>query len=184
MSNNILNCYDNFLQIDLINKINRYIETPQVKRSYVWRTSQAWPNEVRQKTSPVAMLELPDQFTIPIHDCLSKTSITWNKNNLPGKSMYYLYPPGGYIGWHNDDNKEFSSMIYLNKVWKKDWGGLFLYENIEDPGIRAEIPTFNKCIITRGRISHGVSIVAPDAPLRRVIVTFGGMVGAGKGKND
>lgn len=95
------------------------------------------------------------------------------EDNPPRRSMYYLYPPGGYIGWHDDSKYEFASIICLNKVWDPNWGGIHLYEDLKGLGIRGEIPTFNKGLVHSGGVPHGVSILAPEAPFRRVIITFG-----------
>ena len=52
-------------------------------------------------------------------------------------------------------------------------GRYFLYEDLEGLGLRGEVPTFNKCLVNAGGVPHGVSRICPDAPLRRVIITFG-----------
>ena len=164
--------YDNFLDINLVNQINSYVE--QVKFEPMWKTSHGWSSEIKRKTNPVAILPLPDKFTSSIHEQLKKTAgLTWKDDKLPRGSQYYLYPSGGSIGWHTDGGYEFAAMIFLNPVWSIEWGGLFLYEDSEGLGIRAEVPAFNRCLINPGGVPHGVSITAPDAPLRRVIVTFG-----------
>jgi len=163
--------HDNFLDIELINQINMYMEEATNKN--IWRSSYAWGDYVHRLTSPVALLTLPDQFSSAICKRLKKTSLTWKDDNPPSKSMYYLYPPGGYIGWHNDDTYQFASILFLNSAWNVNWGGFFLYDDLNGLGIRSEVPDFNRCVIHTGGVPHAVSIVAPDAPLRRVIVTLG-----------
>ena len=164
---------DNFLDIKLINQINSYVDKVFNNQSCVWRSSHSWAPGVRRATNPVSILDLPDEFTLPIRQRLKKTSLTWTNNNLPHRSMYYIYPPGGYIAWHDDGGYDFASIIFLNPIWNLDWGGLFLYDDLKGLGIRSEVPDFNRCVIHTGGIPHAVSIVAPDAPLRRVIVTLG-----------
>jgi len=167
-----LTSYDNFLDIGLINQIETYMA--KAHRRPIWKTSHFWMECVRRATSPIAILELPPTFSTHIHERLKKTS-AWKADQV-NNSMYYLYSPGGYVAWHPDHTYEFASMIFLNKAWNLDWGGLHLYEDLNGLGIRAEVPTFNKCIINGGGIPHAVSALTPDAPFRRVIVTFGAKV--------
>ena len=163
--------YDNFLDRELINQINTYADESLHKPR--WQTSHFWQDRLRNFGTPVAVLLLPDEFFIPICQTLKKkTPFTWKDSNPPQRSMYYLYSPGGCIGWHDDAPFEFSSMIWLNPVWNLDWGGLHLYEDLNNLGIRAEVPTFNRCLVYSGGIPHGVSILSPAAPLRRAIITF------------
>ena len=170
----ILVSYDNFLDPLLIIKINAFVDQMEVEHKPVWRTSHGWHEKVKRETSPIAILELPDHLAIPIHKRLRQVpELSWKDDRIPRRPQYYLCPPGGYTGWHNDGKYEFASMIFLNPVWNLDWGGLHLYEDLKGLGIRAEVPTFNQCVINAGGVPHAVSIIAPDAPLRRVIVTFG-----------
>lgn len=165
---------DNFLDTGLIDQINTYVSNSRDKLG--WRTSYAWDNVIRRSTIPVPILELPDEFSNAIQEKLRKTSPAGKQGSFPFRSQYYLYSPGSYIGWHDDTKYKFASMIYLNKVWNLDWGGLFLHEDIKNRGIQASAPVFNRCVMIGGGIPHGVSILAPDAPLRRVIVTFGPVI--------
>jgi len=172
MAKKFVKSYDNFLEVDLINQIENYAQ--QCSAQTVWGSSHAWEFRVKRFTTPISVLILPDKFSIPIQNqLLKKTSLTWKKNNPPLKSMYYLWPPGGYIGWHDDGKYEFASMIYLNPTWNMEWGGFFIHEDSKGQGFRAEAPAFNKCLINEGGVPHTVSRLTPDAPLRRIILTFG-----------
>jgi hypothetical protein len=171
----------NFLDINLIKEIEKYVK--QSIRSPIWRTSHGWPLAVRLSTNPVAILELPDQFTNVIHKRLKKTGLTWKKDNPPQRSQFYIYPPGGSIAWHDDGLYDFASIIFINPIWNLDWGGLFLYEDLKGLGIRAEIPEFNKCLINSGGVPHGVSLTSAHAPRRYVIITFGPKV-QGENKSE
>ena len=54
---------------------------------------------------------------------------------------------------------------------------------MEGLGLRGEVPTFNKCLVNAGGVPHGVSRLSPDAPWRRVIITFGPKVPESKLKD-
>ena len=170
----ILKSFNNFLDLKLINEIEAYVDASIKSPEPRWKTSLWWEPPIRRATSPVPILLLPDNLTIPIHQTLKeKAGLTWKESAPPLQSQYYLYSPGGYIGWHDDTKYEFGSMIFLNPVWNINWGGIFLYEDLEGLGLRGEVPTFNKCLVSAGGVPHGVSALTPDAPWRRVIVTFG-----------
>ena len=167
-----LTYYDNFLDVELINQINTYkdeIGTPVLRT----RERSIPPERIFQEY--VLTSNLPDKFTFDIHKQLKETLGTtlWKSDSPAQQSRLTFYTPGSYIGWHDDYTYEFASIICINPVWNLDWGGLHLYEDIEGLGIRAEVPTFNRCLVNAGGVPHGVSIIAPHAPPRCVIVTFG-----------
>jgi len=175
-----LTYYDDFLDVDLIHQINNYKD--EIASKPVWRTSNDWIPTIRRSTTPIPILELPDKFTSIIHKQLKETlgQTLWTSKDSASQSLLYLYPPGSYIGWHDDCKYEFASILCINPVWNLNWGGLHLYEDIEGLGIRAEVPTFNRCLINAGGVPHGVSIIAPDAPPRCVIITFGPQISSDK----
>tara|TARA_R110000765_G_scaffold352053_1_gene442006 strand:- start:2020 stop:2646 length:627 start_codon:yes stop_codon:yes gene_type:complete len=163
---------DNFLDPDLIRDIDNYVNDSH--KDPIWRTSHWWKKPIRRVTPPVAILNLPDKFHFAIIEKLKKIKqISWKSNEQPFQSQYYLYPPGGYIAWHDDNKYKWASTLYVNPVWDPNWGGIHLHEDLKGLGIRGEAPAFNKCIINSGGVPHSVSVLAPDAPLRRVISTFG-----------
>ena len=173
----VLKSFNNFLDFKLINEIEAYVDASLKTQEPRWKTSFQWEPPIRRATSPVPILLLPDKLTISIHQTLKeKAGLTWKESAPPQQSQYYLYPPGGYIGWHDDAKYEFASIIFLNPVWNINWGGLHLYEDLEGLGIRGEVPEFNKCLINGGGVCHGVSALTPDAPWRRVIITFGAKI--------
>ena len=180
MSEKTLTYYDNFLDVGLINQINDYRD--EIEGMPVWRTSSDWSPAIRRSTIPIPILELPDKFTSVIHKQLKETlgQTVWTSKNPASRSMLYVYPPGSYIAWHDDAQYEFASILCINSVWNMNWGGLHLYEDLEGLGIRAEVPTFNRCLINAGGVPHGVSIIAPDAPPRLVIITFGSQISSDK----
>ena len=180
----VLKSFNNFLDFKLINEIEAYVNASLKTQEPKWKTSFQWEFQIRRATSPIPILPLPDKFTASIHQTLKeKAGLTWKESAPPQQSQYYLYPPGGYIGWHDDVIYEFASIIFLNPVWNLDWGGVFLYEDLKGLGLRGEVPTFNKCLVNAGGVPHGVSRLSPDAPLRRVIITFGPKVPESKLKD-
>ena len=57
--------------------------------------------------------------------------------------------------WHFD-NTVLGSIIYLNKEWDINDGGLFMYK-LDNGQILAEVPEYNKMLLDYGNCEHAVS---------------------------
>ena len=159
---------DNFLDSDLIRGINEYTFKQNSKPS--WITSHRWSNEVKRFTSPVVALGLPKQFASPIQDRFNQIRYKRKKFKIEAL-MFYVWCPNSYIGWHADAPYTFGASIYLNEEWDINHGGIFLYKDKED--IKGVSPVYNRCIINVEKTMHTVTMITPDAPLRRCLQIFG-----------
>jgi len=162
-----ISIHKNFLDKDLVSKIRDY--TNNNLQNYKWRTSHCWMDSIKLHTSPVSILELPDEFTAPIQKKF-KAHIT--------RPMFYLSAAGSYIAWHNDADYEFTATIYLNEKWDINFGGFFLYSNTKKNTFHGVLPLANQCIINHGAVPHSISITSPDAPWRTTLQIFGPKVTA------
>jgi len=158
--------YDNFFDLSLLKEIDQYASNKINERT--WRTSQGWPQNIKRFTSPISILELPDHFLIPIRERYRKVS----KKFYAEVATYYIWPPGSYIGWHSDSTYSFTSTTPLNEKWDKDHGGIFLYEDSRG-NIKGILPVHNKCVINMNALKHTVTMLTPDASLRRTLLVFG-----------
>jgi len=163
--------HKNFLDPELLKKIKDY--TSRELKTYKWRTSHGWDKEIKRFSSPIAILEVPEVFCASIQQRFHKINAKWK----PLKHiMFYVWPPGSYIGWHNDKGYAYGATIYLNENWNINHGGVFLYQGgkANDPeGLKVRVPRYNECVINHGEIFHCISITAPDAPLRTTLQVFG-----------
>jgi len=166
MKNSIL-MYDNFLEPSLIREINEYT-FKQINKPN-WNTSHRWSNAVKRLTAPIISLYLPEQFALPIQDRFNKIKYKRKKFKIK-YSMFYICSPNSYIGWH-DDPYSFGASVYLNKEWDIEHGGIFLYKDKED--IKGVSPVYNRCVINVEKTMHTISMLTPDAPLRRSLQIFG-----------
>ena len=173
MKRSSISFHKNFLDLELLKKIKEY--TNREVGTYKWKTSHYWKREIKRFSSPIAIIEVPEVFCASIQQRFHKINTKWkplNKNNI----MFYVWPPGSYIGWHSDKGHEFGATIYLNENWNINHGGVFLYHTgkTNDPeGLKVRLPRYNECVINHKEIFHGVSITAPDAPLRITLQVFG-----------
>jgi hypothetical protein len=99
--------------------------------------------------------------------------MTWEyieANYYPGARIIRCYANGhtyGVEGYPHTDTirkGEKTLIVYLNKTWKRDWGGeTVFYEG--DQVLHAELPKFNKAVGFDGTILHvakGVTRVCPN----------------------
>ena len=83
---------------------------------------------------------------------------------------YYLWKKHSGINWHDDGNWKFGATLYLND-WKKEWGGLFLWE---DNGLHVMCPQKGMLVVNTEIKYHCVTPVSTSAPYdRRSIQIFG-----------
>lgn len=77
----------------------------------------------------------------------------------------YKMLPGGHFRMHKDDYiSNFGFILYLNKMWKWDWGGLLI--DIENNNPQITLPEFNKIVIMNhknGLTPHFVTTIEKHA---------------------
>ena len=130
------------------------------------RTNCGWGQELAQESAPVLIYDIPDgslkeqilQFVNPVPE--------YTQSNV----MFHYWTRGSYIPWHTDEGYVAGVTIYLNDVWGRDDGGLFLYR--EDEQIKGLIPEFNMMVIQTGGIDHCVTPVIRVGSIRASIQIF------------
>ena len=163
----MLNYYPNFLDINLIDSIEKYVEKNISLPT--WKSSLYWPNHIRHSSALVQILPLP-HIEKELRPYYSK--ILPETQKLHMEINYYIWPPLSYIPSHNDNHVEeqIASSIYLNKEWNIDHGGLFLYN--KENKIYAIPPIFNSCIINNNHVTHSTTLITTNAPYRRTLQIF------------
>ena len=64
--------YDNFLDLNLIKEIDAYVAASQNLPR--WRNSHFWEDPIKRSTSPIAILDIPDEFNTTIQQRLKKNT--------------------------------------------------------------------------------------------------------------
>ena len=157
--------FNNFLDQNLLKEINNFALSHL--HLNCWRTSHFWKPVIKRATAPISILEIPEKMNKLIQEIFRKKSLKWKNLNI--HCMFYLWPPGSYIGWHYDNTYKFGATIYLNEKWNIDHGGLFMYMNKNN--IKAITPVYNQCIVPV-KTKHSVTLLTPDSDLRRTIQIF------------
>ena len=124
------------------------------------RSNFHWSQHIRQSSAAVLVRDYDEVLSRLILDALLKSGIVEHDRYAV---MSYAWTRLSYIPWHNDANHSEALTIYLNDVWEKDWGGLFLYED-EDGSIRGFAPAFNCGLKNRSNVLHATTPVTLDAP--------------------
>jgi len=161
----MLNYYPNFLDINLIDSIEKYVEKNFSLST--WKSSLFWSNDIRHSSALVQILPLP-HIEKELRPYYSKILPEIQKLHM--KIYYYIWPPLSYIPFHSDGHTSIASTIYLNKEWNIDQGGLFLYNKKNK--IYAIPPIFNSCIINNNHVTHSTTLTTTNAPYRRTLQIF------------
>ena len=145
-------------------------ESQQQFRGKNLRTNFGWGYELVQESSPVLINDIPDDSLLfeNIKNQLKLRSEIPESQEI--KMMFFYWTKGSYIPWHTDQNYVAGVTIYLNDVWGRDDGGLFLYR--EDEQIKGIIPEFNMMVIQTGGIDHCVTPVIRVGSIRASIQIF------------
>lgn len=119
-----------------------------------------WKPAVVRSSAVVMVRRISEPISTLIVDQLARKAI------LPSRDftvLNYAWTRMSFIPWHEDGGKSMAVTVYLNDVWERNWGGLFLYEG-PDSGIRGFAPRFNACVRSMGGVSHATTPVSLDAP--------------------
>ena len=85
---------------------------------------------------------------------------------------YWLHNSG--VQWHEDKKYVFGATLYLNN-WKKEWGGLFLWQDNITGYIHGQIPKPGTIAIVDQSEFHSVTQISPFAPYPRRAIQIWGM---------
>jgi hypothetical protein len=134
------------------------------------RTNYGWGFDLVQESSPVLINDIPEDSDVfkGIMEYLKTRPEVPTPKEI--RMMFFYWTKGSYIPWHTDQNYEAGITIYLNDVWGRDDGGLFLYR--EDEQIKGLIPEFNMMVIQTGGIDHCVTPVIRVGSIRASIQIF------------
>ncbi len=161
--------YENMITDDLLIKTDSLIEKLITDQNSGFTASTLlWQKELIGSSTPILRYVLgPNEKDI--YNELKKEI----EEKVPYKIesiMVYLWPNLGYITWHNDGVYAAGLTIYLNKIWDKNWGGLFLYE--ENDEIKAIPPKRNLGVLQIGGVDHATTTINYGADYRITLQMF------------
>lgn len=162
---------DDFLPPSLADRLSKYVQSVFEMGSglggfnHQFATNTNWPLQL-------TVDQIPDFILIHILQQSNEEGILLNSeidkvvndflSDYPAKIVHGSYvqyfTPQSQIGWHPDvspDNRIGAFTLYLNRTWKHEYGGHFLY--VDDNGEQQMVlPKFNRAVITRSGVMHKV----------------------------
>lgn len=167
-----LEAYENFLEEDLLNDVVEYAD--KIYRSPLNQvtTNAYWKKDVVHDSTPVLVHHIPQHTEKNIWERICKaverkTGIT----DVTDINVYF-WTRLSYIPWHNDGHVHAAITVYLNKDWKPDYGGLFLYDYEHNGRIRGIIPIYNGALLQTQGLWHSTTPVNWSANVRITLQIF------------
>jgi hypothetical protein len=130
------------------------------------RSNYQWASNVVKASAPVLVRHYDPALAAIILDQLIKRGVLESTEFVV---MNYAWSRLSYIPWHSDDMHEVAVTVYLNELWDRDWGGVFLYRD-QAAEIRGYAPKFNSCVRNAGHIMHSTTMITTDAGSPRLTV--------------
>lgn len=135
------------------------------KNSY---TNHSWEKKIVKDSNPVIInqLDSSDSLYKKIEDTISVKLQIKNIKSI----LFYYWTQNSHIPWHTDPNDNGGITIYLNEVWDKDSGGIFLFET--NNGISGIYPKKNMSVVQKGGVPYCVSPTSRCSDIRYTIQIF------------
>jgi hypothetical protein len=161
-TNSPVTIIDDFLSIGIIDKLNKHVLDNHDK--YAWRPNRIWdPSLVSGSPSIMLMDASPLSAELLSFCATAIPGYDFSSLSLP-YPVFYDAPVNSYVNWHSEE-VPLSISIYLNSLWKREWGGLFLYE--DNNSIHGIVPRFNRAVISGPRVAHSVTTINPTTESNR-----------------
>lgn len=85
------------------------------------------------------------------------------------RSQYFQWEHGSGISTHHDHLFKFVATLYLNKEWKDDYGGIFMWRDANNQ-LHAQCPEYNAIIMDTDTSPHLVTPVTYASPESRLTI--------------
>jgi CRISPR/Cas system-associated endonuclease/helicase Cas3 len=166
-----LKIIDNFFIEEDLNNIKRYCEDILDSNNSLIPARGTWdPILLNSVKSDVLKYEITKTMDSEIYELIYNTAL--EKFNIdPEYILFHYFLPESNIQWHNDFNKKAGATIYLNRHWKKENGGFFLYQKNNEQ-INIVPPKYNTCVFQTGGIDHCTTPTFLHSPIRKSIQVF------------
>jgi Rps23 Pro-64 3,4-dihydroxylase Tpa1-like proline 4-hydroxylase len=128
------------------------------------RSNYQWSSNIVKASQPVLIRDYDPALSAIILGQLTRRGVI-DTDDFQVRN--YAWSRLSYIPWHNDGMHQVAITVFLNDVWERDWGGIFLYLD-DRSGIRGYAPKFNTCLKNRGHILHSTTMITPDAAAPRL----------------
>jgi len=172
---NNLTTFENFLSEELFIELKNYIqfakEDDQLGMHAFTTSSTTWQMDNLQSSVPVV------RFILTYHNKELHKKITKELKEKMGVYgdfiVIHLWPPLSYLPWHHDNYVTNAITLFLNDEWKDDWGGYFMYEDLDDNKTIKCLKPKRKLAVLQGKgLNHSVSTINIGADWRLTMQIF------------
>lgn len=158
---------DNFFDKNLAREISDIAKKNLFSHKTSLFSNFSWIPGVVKDSYPVLIRKIKDEQDFKelekiVEEVVEKKTGLTNITDI----YFYYWTRHSYIPWHNDSHANFAFSIYLNEVWKPDYGGYFLYTLGGREDIRAVMPKFNTAVLQYGGVKHCTTPVNWDGYIR------------------
>jgi hypothetical protein len=160
-----------FLEPHILDEIRQKFENSKGQAVFEINNMGRWGQGLDSGSfAPVFVLPLEEYQDYFIKKYKSIDPAFADYNNLT--CFLHIWPPGSQINFHHDAPVEadrLSSTIYINHAWNWNWGGLFIYDDV-DLGQGWIFPHPNLMVWFRPPVWHSTSMVTMSAEYPRLSI--------------
>ena len=159
---------ENFLSPTLFSECQELAYSIPYLKESKFRSSYGWDKDLSRQSSPVLVYDLGSENK-ELFDKIRKEIRSKTELFLEDILIQY-WSKLSYLDWHSDAVYSSALTVYLNKEWKPQWGGYFLYRDKKE--IKGIIPKPNLAIAQPGGVPHCVTTVNIDSDIRISLQAF------------
>jgi len=169
---------DSVFESDLFERLSVFVKT--IGWEYGWRSNQNMGFGHWNYDFAKVVKENGEDVSSKISGVLLEAWEFLKENRFPNSVLLRCYANAhtyGIEGYpHTDSIRDCDEtvVIYMNKVWKREWGGetIIYGDNDNNSIVHAELPSQNRAIIFPGRVWHVARSVTRICPELRVTLIF------------
>ena len=162
---------DNFFEEDYFDHLHKYsLDTFSDGHSKFRTNHTSWSNRIVLDSKLVLIHEPEIEFQREILEKVNSRMKGYSVEPDNCWVLFYYWMEGSYIPWHNDHSYKAAFTFYLNKDWRPEWQGFFMYREGEE--IKAIQPAPNRVVHNREKVEHCTTPVLASSYLRATLQVF------------
>jgi len=164
--------YDAFLSPQVADEASQYCDKLISSTEHVWTTNFAWASNKQsggglmepknERYENLCLVHKVHRSNPSLYDKIVRdlqVHLPDLEPETPDSLQYFVWTGGSRIEWHRDFKGHVSEhgrygavTIYLNRHWDIEWGGDFLYKDLEDK-VHRVTPSYNRAV-SIGAVFH------------------------------
>lgn len=157
-----------FLPPDTLGECQEFALSTLYDKRSTFRSSYGWDEQLKRNSSPVLILELAS-VNKELFNKIRKV-VQSKTNKVVQDILIQFWSKNSFLDWHTDSAYSDALTIYLNKEWRPEWGGYFLYG--PQSNFSGIIPRENLAVLQPSGIPHCVTPITVDYKVRISLQMF------------